>query len=74
MLSLQTVTTLNALNTSATELLKPVSEFLAQYRKFEQSLVDAVEGVEKEKLALQFIRTVDKSKERTTLQQIPRGR
>ena len=74
MLSLQTVTTLNALNTSVTELLKPVSEFLAQYRKFEQSLVDAVEGVEKEKLALQFIRTVDKSKERTTLQQIPRGR
>ena len=66
-LSLQATTTLNALNTSATELLKPVNAFLAQYRKFEQSLADAVEVVEKEELALQFIRTVDKSKERTAL-------
>lgn len=63
----QTTSVLNAANTTATELLKPVEAFLAQYRNFEQSLVDAVEVVDKEQLALQFIRTVDRSKERSTL-------
>ena len=66
-LSLQSTNVLNVLNVSAAELFEPVTEFLERYRKFEQSIVDAVEVVEKEEFALQFSRTVDTNRRSTTL-------
>ena len=63
----QTATALTAANTTAGELLEPVKALLAKYRSFEQSLTDAVEVIDKEELALQFMRSVDRSKDSASL-------
>ena len=51
---------LDAMDASATALIKPLKKLLARYRALEERIGGAVEAVEKEKLAVRYARSVSR--------------